>query len=256
MFNPVFFNKSALHKLLIRGPLLRPYLPDGKPAVTVSDVTGLLKKHGCIYLKPVNGYQGRGIIEVRRISRNQVRVKSDKFSGNRSLLQIYTAKQFESFANVLLKKNKYLVQRGLESLKMGDRKIDFRVVVHRGERGTWHSAGIRPKLGKAGSMVTNSHAGGTKTTWEKLERWARRTGKARFRPRASSRNRRSRRTRYLTKYRPTLSHLGIDVAVDRNGRIYLLDFNEVPGRDLLTPGMLRRATELTAGFARYLADRF
>ncbi|UUZ86892.1 YheC/YheD family protein [Paenibacillus sp. P26] len=151
-------------------------MPDGKPAVTVSDVTGLLKKHGCIYLKPVNGYQGRGIIEVRRISRNQVRVKSDKFSGNRSPLQIYTAKQFESFANVLLKKNKYLVQRGLEPLKMGDRKIDFRVVVHRGERGTWHSAGIRPKLGKAGSMVTNSHAGGTKTTWEKLERWARRTG--------------------------------------------------------------------------------
>src|SRR5206468_9902442 len=122
-------------------------------AATVSDVTGFLKKHGLVYLKPINGYQGRGILEIKRISRNQIRVKSDKFSGKRSLLQVCTLKQLEALTGGLMKRNKYLVQRGLELLKKGDRKIDFRVVVHRGKGGIWHSAGIRPKLGKAGSMV-------------------------------------------------------------------------------------------------------
>ncbi|WJH35376.1 YheC/YheD family protein [Paenibacillus sp. CC-CFT747] len=61
--------------------------------------------------------------------------------------------------------------------------------------------------------------------------------------------------RVLTRFRPTLSHLGIDVALDRRNRIFLLDFNPVPGRGLLTPSMRKRVTYLTTGFAKYLASR-
>ncbi|MCZ8511087.1 YheC/YheD family protein [Paenibacillus filicis] len=254
VFNPAFFNKAVLQKILSRSPIVRPYLPDAKIAVKASDVTGFLKKYGVVYLKPVNGYQGRGIIEVRQLSRDQIRVKSDKFDEKKSLLQTYSLPKFESFTGKLMKRKRYLVQRGLDLLKKGDRKIDFRVVVHRGADGKWHSAGIRPKLGKAGSMVTNSHAGGTKTLWEKLELWAHRTGAPL--PGAGELEKPAlAAAKYLTRFRPTLSHLGIDVAVDNRKGIYLLDFNVVPGRDLLTPAMLRRVTKLITGFARYLATK-
>ncbi|PZE21431.1 YheC/YheD family protein [Paenibacillus xerothermodurans] len=252
VFNPVFFNKADLQTILSHEPSIAQYLPKGRVAGTRADVTSFLKEHRTAYLKPIDGYQGRGIIEVRLLNGNRVRVKSDKFRGGRSLLRKCSLSKFQSFAGRLLKKRRYLIQQGLDLLKKGERKIDFRVVLHRGADGKWQCVGIRPKLGRPGSMVTNSHAGGSKTTWEKLERWARRT----HTPLPSAAELQTPAllaAEHLTRYRPTLSHMGVDVGVDSPRGIYLLDFNVVPGRDLLTSDMLRRATDLTAGFAAHLA---
>jgi glutathione synthase/RimK-type ligase-like ATP-grasp enzyme len=251
-FNPRFFNKANLHRLLIRSPKVFGYLPESRLAARASDIIRLLQKHGFVYLKPIFGFQGKGILEIRQMGQDQFQVRSAKMREQSKADRTLTLRQLENFAERLLKNRKYLVQQGLELISRGDRKIDFRVVVHRGADGKWHSAGIRPKLGRPNSIVTNSHAGGSKTTWQALYNWAHRNHISL--PSAAELEKPAlAAARYLTRYRPTLSHLGIDVAVDRKNGIYLLDFNEIPGRDLLTYNMLRRVTDLTAGFASFLA---
>ncbi|GIP39524.1 hypothetical protein J31TS4_28040 [Paenibacillus sp. J31TS4] len=254
VFNPVFFNKAQLHARLSAVPAVRPFLPVSRVARHASDAADLLRQHRCVYLKPVNGYQGRGILELRMLSSGRVQVLAGKRAGRQPLREEWGWPELRPRLTRLFRKRTYLVQEGLRLIRRGDRKIDFRVVVHRGADGRWHSAGIRPKLGRAGSIVTDSHAGGSKTTWRELQTWARRAGaplpsaKELVKPAIKA-------AQALTAARPTLSHLGIDVAVDEKRRIYLLDINEVPGRDLLTTGMLKRVTHLTAGFASYLAYR-
>ncbi|WP_123040288.1 YheC/YheD family protein [Cohnella candidum] len=252
VFNPFFFNKAKLHKLLNENSEIASHLPESISATRVSDILALLNKHSFIYLKPIRGSQGKGIVEIRQTGANRyaVRTSGPAAKGLRDITM--TEARLRAFCLRRLRKGKYLAQQGLDLIRRGDRKIDFRVVVHRGEDGQWHGAGIRPKLGRPGSIVTNSHAGGTKTTWEELRAWADLSGtllpaaEHLVKPAILA-------VKYLTRFRPTLSHLGIDVAVDRKGGIYLLDFNEIPGRDLLTPSMLKRVTDLTAGFASYLA---
>ncbi|WP_219639476.1 YheC/YheD family protein [Cohnella sp. CFH 77786] len=253
-FNPRFFDKAELHGLLSLHPRIARYVPESEPADRASDLVRLLGRWGNVYLKPVLGYQGKGILEIRQSGPGRYEVRSSKHGEIPKIEGKVTLEKLTGIAGRLLKKRNYLAQQGLDLIRRDGRKIDFRVVVHRGSDGNWHTAGIRPKLGKPGSIVTNSHAGGSKTTWLELSRWASRSGvplpsaEELVKPALEA-------ARYLTLFRPTLSHLGIDVAVDRRRGIYLLDFNTVPGRDLLTSDMLRRVTDLTAGFASYLTAR-
>lgn len=252
VFNPPFYYKASLERVLRTSEEVKRFLPPTKVVKNVSDIIEFLEQHSVVFLKPSNGSQGKGIIRLSKLSDHKIDVYSDKLERNQRFHKLMTHTQFRTFIKNKIMKQTYLVQKGLNLIKMDNRKIDLRVVVHRGEDGNWYCAGIRPKIGKANAIVTNSHAGGTKTTWEALTKWAelKKIPIPKYKDIADAA---ITAAKHLTKYRPNLSHLGIDVGIDDKSAIYLLDFNALPGRDLLTHKMLLRVTELTAGFASYLA---
>lgn len=252
VFNPPFYYKASLDSILRTSEQVKRFLPPTKVVENFSDIIEFLKEHSVVFLKPSNGSQGKGILRLSILPNHKIDVYSDKFEKDQRFHEKMTSSQFLEFYNNKIVKQTYLVQKGLNLIKMDNRKIDFRVVVHRGEDGNWHCAGIRPKIGRANASVTNSHAGGKKTTWKALKKWAERKGISipRFREIADAA---ITAAKHLTEYRPNLSHLGIDVGIDDKNSIYLLDFNSAPGRDLLTHKMLLKVTEFTAGFASHLA---
>ncbi|MFB5189113.1 YheC/YheD family protein [Alicyclobacillus fastidiosus] len=254
VFNPTLFNKAALHRILSASDSTRKWMPPSSLIRKTSDVLSFLNTHKTVYLKPVNGSGGAGILEVKRLGPDQIKVQSERFTNNQRFTKHFTVTQFQHFITGQLAKRKYLAQKGLKLIHRGKQKIDFRIVVHRDHAGVWKSVGVRPKLGKAGSIVTNSHAGGHKTTWNQLSQWSRQEG-LHLPEKTALENAAITVAERLTAFRPYLSHLGIDVAVCEDGEIYVLDINPRPGRDLLTPEMLELVTQYTAGFASYLARR-
>ncbi|WJH35375.1 YheC/YheD family protein [Paenibacillus sp. CC-CFT747] len=133
VFNPSFFNKAELQRLLSASEVRR-FLPAGKAARSVSDVTGLLRRHRSVYLKPVNGTQGRGILELKRRSHGRVKVKSGKRADR------VGRKEFTRIMSRLLRRERYLVQEGL-SLRKKDGTKSTSASSSTGEP---TAAGIRP----------------------------------------------------------------------------------------------------------------
>ncbi|WP_369125274.1 YheC/YheD family endospore coat-associated protein [Alicyclobacillus fastidiosus] len=254
VFNPTLFNKAALHRILSASDSTRGYIPPSSPVRKASDVLAFLKTFQPIYLKPVTGSGGAGILQVELLGSGQIRVRSERFTNNQRFTKYFTSGQFQHFMARQLSKRRYLAQKGLKLIHKGDQKIDFRVVVHRDSTGMWKSVGIRPKLGKTGSIITNSHAGGQKTTWSRLFRWSQQE-RVHLPDRSALEKASIAVAERLTAFRPHLSHLGIDVAACEDGRIYVLDVNPRPGRDLLTPEMLVLVTQYTVGFASYLTKQ-
>lgn len=255
VFNPALYNKSALHHILTRSDKTKLYMPVSKTLRDSAEVLDYLSKYSTVYLKPINGSGGAGILQLEKLVNGKIRIRSERFIQDRPYDKILDQTELKPLVKKLMGKRKYIIQEGLDLLQKNLHKIDFRVVVHRGLDGEWSSIGIRPKLGKNNSIVTNSHAGGKKTTWNELLEWAKQNQVSL--PSASQIERAAVLVaRQLTKTRPTLSHLGIDVAVDKKLNIYVLDVNIRPGRDLLTRDMLLKVTDKTVKFANYLIIKY
>ena len=64
MFNYPIFDKWEMYQWLRNHPALQPHLPDTILFQTPSDVENMLKRHRKIYVKPVSGRLGTGVMEI------------------------------------------------------------------------------------------------------------------------------------------------------------------------------------------------
>lgn len=253
VFNPALFTKNNIFKILQSQKGMQPYLPKTRSVVQAHDVLRFLREQHLVYLKPISGSGGKGVIELR-LSGDNVEVRSERFRRDRRYEASMPLSQLPLFLKPLLRQRRYVVQQGLELLMKDGRKIDFRVMVQRDETGKWRQTGIRPKLGRVNSVVTNTHSGGLRGDYQQIREWAEKMDFTlpdtdQFEKVAVL------TAETFTKYRPNLSHLGIDVAVDVKGNPYVLDVNPRPGRDLLTAEMRVRYCECIVGFAAYLCEK-
>ena len=67
-FNPCYLNKHVVHNYLKDIPEIRPHLPKAKVLKEPDDLTSMLTSFPNLYLKPVTGSLGRGIVRITRES--------------------------------------------------------------------------------------------------------------------------------------------------------------------------------------------
>jgi len=251
LFNPAIGNKWSIEKYLRKQRDVRPYLPPTTYATSPHTVERFLKSYGTVYLKPLGGSGGAGIVELKR-SGEVFAIRSERFGKNGRLKTTKDLAATRQFLRQLLSKRRYLVQKGLRVTSIDHQKVDYRITLYRDERGKWRAAGVTPKLARAKSIVTNSHAGGKKTTMDFVTHWFKQQHKQPpseqllIEAAVAAAHALQKRTRKL-------GLIGIDAALDEDNRIWLLDFNPKPGRDLLNREMLYKAADSISGYALYLS---
>ncbi|MFC5403198.1 YheC/YheD family protein [Cohnella soli] len=216
-------SKWAKTDVLLADADLRRHVPD-TARFDRSSVEAYLQKHGMIYVKPVDGTFGRGVI---RVENAETAVSPYRFQSGETK---YAFATFDDMYNKLIsvKKNKpYLVQQGIHLLKHGGRRFDLRVMVQKNPQSKWETTGMIGRLGHPRKIVTNYHAGGTPMPLDKL---------------FSSHLTQTRRTAFenklgklgvdiaaaLQKKYPRLKEIGVDVAVDTKLHPWVLEVNTLP----------------------------
>lgn len=178
VFNSYIFNKWEMHEWLEPFPSLRPYLPDTVRYEKASDVLWFLEQHNRIYIKPIYGSQGMGILEAERLDEgNGDRGGGDgavrfRYQSDGEWREVITAgrKETNRFVRSVLKKHRYILQQSVELLKSEDRLIDFRILLVKDRRGRWKDMGMVGRFGVAGSIVSNISSGGTAAMGEDILR--------------------------------------------------------------------------------------
>ncbi|WP_380027159.1 YheC/YheD family protein [Effusibacillus consociatus] len=249
-FNPALFQKSTMSSILKRNPEIADHLPKTVTVHRVEDILALLSKTKCVYLKPVRGSGGKGVIELS-VNRRVVRVRAQRFFNNQPVDRTFPLEKLVEFLNRLICSERYIAQEGLKLLTREGRKIDFRFQLNRDETGEWQLVAIRPKLGPIGSVVSNLHSGGIEGDFDEIVDWAANEGYS-FPDEDDLIHLAIETAKEFTRYRPNLSHIGIDIAVDVNGRFFVLDVNPRPGRNILTRPMIAASVDCITGFAKYL----
>lgn len=245
-------SKWAKTEALLSSPELRSRVPDTR-RFDKETVRGMLDEHGMIYVKPVNGTYGRGVIRLGRqldpegVYTLQAGEKQIVFSS------------FEEMYDTLLRMKRprpYLSQQGIELLKRGGRRFDFRVMVQMSPAGRWETTGIIGRLAHPRKIVTNYHAGGTPMPLERLM-------KAHLEAAGRTVGDYSRELSKLgedvavtlgTRF-PGLKEIGIDVAVDTELMPWILEVNTLPDPYIFLKlpdrSVYRRIRRYAAAYGRF-----
>jgi len=157
-------SKLAKTRVLLADPELRPFVPQTLP-FSPSSLEDMLGRFGMVYVKPVNGTFGQGVIRVERRAgrrypyRYQSGVRTDRCSSvgvlYRKLLRVK-------------KPGSYLVQQGIELLKYRKRRFDIRVMVQQNPNSAWETTGMIGRVAHPRRIVTNYHNGGTPMPVDRL----------------------------------------------------------------------------------------
>ncbi len=252
LFNPLMPGKAALSEWVRNNPETGLRVPVTRLVADVSTIDQMLERFGVVYVKPVGGYGGRGVLRVRG-DRQSVWVDCDRFYERGAFRRQFSHAEFGRFMRTQLTRASHIVQEQIPLLHVGGGKVDFRTVVMRDLSGTWRLIGIIPKVAGKGGVVTNLVAGGHKMRLDQLQRTLGIQG-VRL-PVADLERSSLLAARALSRTYPTLGVIGYDLGVDSKGNIWYIELNPKPSRSLLDGEMRRESARLSVEFALYLARR-
>jgi hypothetical protein len=214
-------SKWLKHLALSEVEILRRFLPETRLLSRFS-LQALLRKYSIIYLKPVIGSEGHGIIRVVRESNGYLIKHSDE-----EFNLVLDENQLIPVLKRLTHGRKYIIQQGIDLMTIEGRPLDFRILLLRPEN-QWLLMGIMGKWGPKDQIVTNRRRGGEAITLdealqrgfglesEKIDRIRSNLAKIGF------------IAAKVLQRKFNVREAGIDVAIDSNLKIWILEVNTTP----------------------------
>jgi glutathione synthase/RimK-type ligase-like ATP-grasp enzyme len=233
----VAIGKMVKHKEMLQHPILRRYLPETH-WLTHARTLRMLKSYSSIFIKPNHGSGGKGIIRVKKI-RNGYQVRRDyrrKYVGSNSL--------YKAIRSYRKPSHQYLVQRGLRLARYKGSIFDIRIYMQK-PKSKWIISGMVVRVAAPNRYVTNYHKGGHAKSVHKVLLKIFKNNRKKVN---DSLNRITNLSyiiaKTLNKRHYDIHELGIDIAIGKNGRIWIIEANSKPGHKLFTKlldkTMLRR----------------
>lgn len=255
VFNSRIGSKWRQYRVLRRDPALRTHLPATRPLRGPSDLYVMLRRYGGVYVKPSRGGFGRGVWRIER-RRPGYDVRRTDAVGRPHKVAVRSVAA--AFAAIRRRRRAFIVQQRLHLIRWKGSIADVRVLMQKDAHGEWQMTGAGVRAGKGGTIVSNLSGGGRAVALSDLLREA-------F-PGQTERIERleemvqevaGRVARRLERAARPIGELGIDLAIDRDGRLWFLEANSRTGRSLFhhldATGLGRLADRRPLEYAAYLA---
>jgi len=148
------WNKWSIVKILTEVPELKAYLP------TTSLYNGYeLKKYllsyPSIYIKPVSGSMGLGVIKVWRKDQGYALVRE---KGEPAIFP--TLPELEAYLNAILGSKHHVIQMAISLAEIEGNPYDIRLLMMKDRKNKWANMGMFAKVAGTNSVVTNVARGG------------------------------------------------------------------------------------------------
>jgi hypothetical protein len=229
-FNEQFLDKWHIHERMSILPETAPFSPYTKLYTGAGSLEAMLEKHPYIYLKPSSGSLGRGIIRLARTSNGYV---CQYASLNGTVTCRYeTFGTLHQMLHSRIGKQHYLMQQGLHLIKYRGGIVDFRALVQKSKYGKWSITSVVGRSAPTSkSIVSNVARGGTMVSLDRsliaagFSPMERKTITASVRQHALSIAR-----LFEQCIEGHYAELGIDLGVDKNGKVWLLEINSKPSK--------------------------
>ncbi len=208
-------------KWLLKSENKRKYIPQTL-LFSRSSLNSMLSQYSTVYFKPTGGTGGFNIIRIKK-QENGYSIQHNSVKTRYSTLDALY-KQLKKRA----KDRSYLLQKGIKLAVTNGKPFDIRVMVQKSNKGSWKSTALFTKIGKPNKVATNYHQGGklgyfqqtlsgagfSKTSIERKEAELRELGVS--------------VGRLFDRRKAGFRELGLDVALDKSGRAWILEVNTRP----------------------------
>lgn len=258
VFNEKYLDKTEVFAALKKEAAVQRYLPESHAYLGFESLRSMAEKYRTVFLKPIRGSLGKGIIRVAKSSAGGFMCHYSELNGTRKVAYPSITKVYAALSS-RLRSQKFQIQQGLDIASVGGRPVDFRALVQKGNNGTWEITSIVGRIAGANHFVSNLAKGGTICTMKD----------AVLRSNIPS-GKRSAAVKELkhaslavakgieTSIPAHFGELGVDLAVDRSGRVWLLEVNSKPSKNdntQLTEGKIRPSVKKLIQYVRYVSKK-
>lgn len=206
---------------LLEDPFIQKYVPHTLP-FNQRNLNAMLDDYTSVFFKPTNGSGGKNIIRIRKTAGGyQTQLNTSKTSYS-TAAQLY--RDLNRFAGI----RPYLLQKGIRLAKSNGKPFDIRVMVQKTKQGAWVSTALFTKVGNPNKVATNYNQGGSLKTFGKTMKGA--SFSPNFTPYLESELKRLGVAvgENFDRHYKGFQELGLDVAIDSNGRAWILEVNTRP----------------------------
>ncbi|WP_036605365.1 YheC/YheD family protein [Paenibacillus assamensis] len=227
-------NKWLIYSALHEQPAFQPLLPNTILFNRAWDIKHMINKYSMVYVKPASGTGGRGILRIEHHNKHPGHLFVEGRDRHRRIIKPQYVKfdRLGRYMYTWVKKERYIVQQGIDVKLPNGRVHDLRMLVQKNEIGMWSLTGIVGRVGAQQSVTSNLHGGGRAVRMRTLlERWI---GDRQSIYEIEYQLERSgmQIAKYLEAKYGSLCELALDWAVDKNGRHWLLEVNPKPSREV------------------------
>jgi glutathione synthase/RimK-type ligase-like ATP-grasp enzyme len=227
-------NKWTIHQTFSQKSRLRPQMPETLLYQSSADLRRLLKQSPVVYIKPANGTGGRGILRIERVKdrRGVYDIQGRRQDRRIIMPRKVSSSRLDSIVRQWCIGRRFLVQQGIPLRLPGGRFHDYRMLVQKNGQGIWEMTGMAGRVGAARSVTSNLHGGGHAVRAEVLlKEWLGSEDKTNKVMKTAERLGLD-AAAFLENSFGALCELALDFAIDREGRIYVLEVNPKPAREV------------------------
>ncbi|WP_168122780.1 YheC/YheD family protein [Paenibacillus sp. HB172176] len=257
VFNEKFLDKTEVFDALKKDSSLTRYLPESHHLRNYANLYNMCSRYNNVFLKPARGSLGKGIIRVSRADGESYQALYATAAGSRR--QVYpTLGKLYSAVSTKMKTARYQIQQGLQLIDIQKRPVDFRALVQKNAAGKWTITSIVARTAGNQHFVSNLARGGTLST---VSSAIAKSNLSSGTPKLDAQNRLRRAALQIAKGIETqipvhFGELGIDLALDTGGKVWLLEVNSKPSKNDNTPlteGKIRPSVRMMIQYSRYLS---
>lgn len=172
LFNPTFFNKWSLFEWLNKAKTTAKYIPATRKMTASQELESLFKLHSSVYLKPISGKAGKGIMKaertIRKLDRKPEYALSIQETKGSIVFKYPKISQLWSKIKEETGSEDYIAQQGVAIVRYKKRPFDLRLLVQKNYKGVWDVTGIGARLAGRQSITTHVPRGGSIDDPEKL----------------------------------------------------------------------------------------
>ena len=230
--------KSKMKKTitLLTSDRLKKHIPE-TIYFSETDLVHMLKKHRLVFVKPDIGKWGRRIAAVKS-RKNDFLVHNKK---NNFICQTFDEVMLH--INKLVKSREFLIQQGIDLLKVDECPFDLRISVQK-PYDSWKVTGIVARIAAEGKVVTNHHRGGTGVPYEYALTKCGISYEDSIRLKKQLISLAKSISKVLNEQFLGLRELGVDIGIDKDLNPWIFEVNTRPMyrvyRDLEDQSMFRR----------------
>ncbi|MFB4163837.1 YheC/YheD family protein [Alteribacillus sp. JSM 102045] len=212
-------SKYKIYQYLASNKKTAPYLPETN-MLSYLTVVKMLDRYNKLYIKPVRSSRGNNIYVIEQTKQGFTISHVANFK--EKVVKIAKGELYEYFHKTFTTPKKFLVQQAIDSDKYKGKKFDFRISPQKNKYGSWQVTGMIARVANKCDNITNLDQGGRV--------------KYKLKPLISNETRKNIKkasiqiAKTIEAKFPQVIDLGIDLAVDKQGNVYLIEANFRPYR--------------------------
>ncbi len=248
-----YFDKWDVHSRLKPYRDIAPFLPHTELYYDKFYLSMMLNKYACIFAKSCQGSNGRQVIKITKDNGiyNYAYYREGIHSGIAQNIEELAQKLLEYFG-----KKKFILQQGIDVLTVDGKAVDMRMLLQRDNRGKWQITSIPVRIANSNTPVTSTSTGAQVFSLEKgLQVAGMRNKKILNIKRQLEEFQQNLTVAVEAEYGP-FGELGVDIAIDRNNKIWFIECNAKPGKDTVMLGANEEEKQLSflypLEYAKYL----